>query len=183
MQDRKYVNAFQAGDYSGFESLYEKYIDVIFAFILRKTSDYQLAEDICSQVWIKALKSLEFFWDIENANFKAWIYCIAQNTVIDYYRSQRDSIDIESIAEVWIQSDFANIIDQKAKLAEVLDYMATLQASEREIVTLRIWDDLSYKNIAKILDKKEDACKKSFSRALKKIQANIKSLIFILFSL
>jgi len=46
---------------------------------------------------------------------------------------------------------------------------------------LRIWDDLSYKHIAKILHKKEDACKKSFSRALKKIQANITVMLFFLF--
>lgn len=181
MQDRKYVSAFQAGDYSGFESLYEKYIDVIFAFILRKTSDTQVAEDICSQVWIKVLKSLEFFGDKENANFKAWIYCIAQNTVIDYYRSKKEKIDIEGISEPWINLDFAAYIDQKSKLEEVLDYMDTLKPTEREIVTLRIWDDLSYKHIAKILDKNEDACKKTFSRALKKIQANIKIVIFILF--
>lgn len=181
MQDRKHITAFQAGDYSGFEKLYEKYIDVIFAFILRKTSDTQVAEDICSQVWIKALKSLEFFGDKENANFKAWIYCIAQNTVIDYYRTKKESVDVESIAEPWINNDFAQAIDQKSKLDEVLKYMESLKPLEREIVTLRIWDDLSYKHIAKILDKKEDACKKTFSRALKKIQANIKLAIFILF--
>ncbi len=181
MQDRKYINAFQAWDYSGFESLYEKYIDVIFAFILRKTSDTQVAEDICSQVWIKALKSLEFFGDKENANFKAWIYCIAQNTVIDYYRTKKEKIDIESIAEPGISNDFAQHIDQKAKLQEVITYMDSLKSLEREIVTMRIWDDLSYKHIAKVLDKKEDACKKTFSRAIKKIQANIKLAIFILF--
>lgn len=59
--------------------------------------------------------------------------------------------------------------------------MQELSSLEREIVTLRVWDDLSYKHIAKILDKKEDACKKTFSRALKKIQANVKVMMFILF--
>lgn len=181
MQDRKYITAFQSGDYSGFEYLYEKYIDVIYAFIFRKTSDRQVAEDICSQVWIKALKSLEFFWDRENANFKSWIYCIAQNTLIDYYRTQKEKIDIESIAQPGISSDFAKIIDQKSKLQEVTDYMETMKPIEREIVTLRIWDDLSYKHIAKILEKNEDACKKIFSRALKKIRANIAMMVFILF--
>jgi len=183
MQDRKYVSAFQAGDYSGFESLYDKYIDVIFAFILRKTSDVQLAEDITSNVWIKVLKSLEFFGERDNANFKSWIYCIAQNTVIDHYRTQKEIVDLDSIAEPWISSDFAKIIDQKSKLKEVTDYMDTMKPIEREVVTLRIWDDLSYKHIAKILDKKEDACKKIFSRTLKKIKANIGVLIVILFFL
>jgi len=61
MQDREYINRFQAGDYEAFGALYEKYIDQIFAFIYRKTSHREVAEDICSKVWTKALKSLEFF--------------------------------------------------------------------------------------------------------------------------
>ena len=59
--------------------------------------------------------------------------------------------------------------------------MQELSPIEKEIVTMRIWDDLSYKHIARVLDKKEDACKKTFSRALKKIQANVKMMMFILF--
>jgi len=183
MQDRKNITLFQSGDYAGFERLYEKYIDVIFAFILRKTSDTQVAEDICSQVWIKVLKSLEFFGDKDNANFKSWVYCIAQNSVIDYYRTRKGDVDIDAIAEPGISNDFASMIDQKNKLEKVTEYMQTMKPTEREILTLRIWDDLSYKQIAKILSKKEDACKKSFSRGIKKITANISMLLLIIFSL
>lgn len=179
MQDRNYVWAFQAWDYSGFESLYEKYVDLIFAFIYRKTSDRELAEDMTSQVWIKVLKSLEFFGEKDNANFKSWIYRIAQNTVIDHYRTRKEKIDIDAIAYPGISEDFAASIDNKKKLSQVVEYMWTLKAVEREVLALRIWDDLSYKHIARLIWKKEDTCKKIFSRGLEKIKANIVMLILI----
>lgn len=180
MQDRNHVCAFQAWDYKGFEALYEKYVDTIFAFVYRRTSHRELAEDITSQVWIKVLKSLEFFWEKDNANFKSWVYRIAQNTVIDHYRCRKEKIDIDAIAHPWISEDFATNIDNKNKLRDVLEYMKKLKPIEREVLTLRIWDDLSYKHIASIVGKKENTCKKIFSRSLKKVTANISMLLLLL---
>ncbi len=180
MQDRKYISRFQNGDFEAFGYLYDSYIDNIFAFVYRKTSDKQVAEDITSQVWMKALKSLEFFGEKENANFKSWIYCIANNTVIDYYRTKKELVDSENISQVWISSDFAAEIDAKDKLKEVVKYLDTLKPLEREIVTLRIWDDLGYKEISRICWEKQDNCKQIFSRTMKKLQANLWALILLL---
>lgn len=180
MQDRKYIDRFQAGDFDAFGVLYEKYIDTIFAFVYRKTSDREVAEDITSQVWIKVLKSLEFFGEKENAGFKSWIYCIANNTVIDYYRTKKEYWDIEHIREIWISEAFADEIDDRDRLTDVLEYMNNLKTIEREIVTLRIWDDMSYKEIAKVVWKKPDNCKKILSRALAKIGANVAMFLFFL---
>jgi RNA polymerase sigma-70 factor (ECF subfamily) len=181
MRDRKYIDRFQAGDFDAFGVLYERYIDNIFAFVYRKTSNKEVAEDLTSRVWMKALKSLEFFWERDNANFKSWIYRIAQNTVIDYYRTCREQVDIDAIVEVGISKDFALEIDNSDKLWRVTAYLSQLTTIEQEIVTLRIWDDLSYKQIAGLLWKKEDNCKKTFSRALKKIQGNIVMIMLLLF--
>jgi len=180
MQDRKYVWIFQAWDYSWFEVLYEKYIDLIFAYIYRKTSDREVAEDLCSQVWIKVLKSLEFFWERDNANFKSWLYRIAKNTVIDHYRCRKEKVSIDEIVEVWISSDFAKELDIKGQLVKAVDYMQTLKPLEREVLTLRIWDDLSYKHISKLVDRKEVTCKKIFSRGVEKLRANISLIIVLL---
>jgi RNA polymerase sigma-70 factor (ECF subfamily) len=180
MRDRKYITRFQAGDFEAFGFLYERYIDNIFAFVYRKTSDREVAEDITSKVWMKALRSLEFFGEKDNANFKSWIYRIAQNTVIDYYRTRKEQVDIDNIVETGICNNFAKNIDNKDKLWDVVKYLSTLKPIEQEIVTLRIWDDLSYKQIAGLVEKKEDNCKKIFSRALKKIQENIVMIMLIL---
>lgn len=116
MRDRKYITRFQAGDFEAFGFLYERYIDNIFAFVYRKTSDREVAEDITSKVWMKALRSLEFFGEKDNANFKSWIYRIAQNTVIDYYRTRKEQVDIDNIVETGICNNFAKNIDNKDKL-------------------------------------------------------------------
>ena len=145
----------------------------------RKTGERELAEDLTSQIWMKALKSLEFFGEMENAGFQSWIYRIAHNTVIDHYRTQKTQLDLDSIYEIGISSDIGKQIDDTDTLGRVLEYLDTLKCIEREIVILRIWDDLPYTSIAKLCDKKEDNCKKIFSRALKKIQANVQ-MIFIL---
>lgn len=179
MRDREYITRYQAGDFDAFGVLYERYIDKIFAYIYRKTSDRQEAEDLTSQVWMKVLKSLEFFGERKNAGFSGWLYCIANNTVIDHYRAKKEKIDIESIAEPWISPDLAKHVDDKKTLKRVIKYLDTLKPLEKEIVTLRIWDDLSYKDIAHICGKKEDNCKKIFSRSLQKIVANV-SLIFVI---
>lgn len=180
MRDRQYINRFQNWDFEAFGVLYERYIDKIYAFILRKVSDKETAEDLCSQVWMKAMKSLEFFWEKENAGFSSWIYRIANNTVIDYYRTKKDITDLDAAWEVGISKDIAQTIDDSDTLNRVQKYLDTLKPLEKEIVILRIWDDLSYKEISRICSKKEDNCKKIFSRALQKIQANISILLIIL---
>lgn len=182
MRDRKYISRFQNGDFEAFGILYERYIDQIFAFIYRKTGEKEIAEDLCSQVWMKALKSLEFFGEQENAGFKSWMYRIAHNTVIDYYRTTKTQLDLDSIYDIGISQNFVEQIDNTDTLQRVRQYLDTLKQIEKEIVILRVWDDLSYTDIAQICEKKEDNCKKIFSRALKKIQANITIylLVFLL---
>ena len=126
---------------------------------------------------MKALKSLEFFSEKENAGFKSWIYRIAHNTVIDYYRTSKTQLDLDSIYDIGISPNLAQQIDDKDTLKRVSEYLEKLKLIEKEIVILRIWDDLSYKEIAEICEKKEDNCKKIFSRALQKIQTNIQFIL------
>ena len=168
------------GDFDSFGELYEMYIDQIFAFVLRKTSQRELAEDITSQVWMKAMKWLEKFSEQEGASFKSWIYCIANNTIIDHYRSKKEQVDIDEIWEIWFSEDLAKCIDDKDKLQEVQWFLGGLKAIEQEIVVLRVWDELSYREIAQITGKKEDNCKQIYKRTLEKIQANLMLILLVI---
>ena len=100
MQEQDYILAFQKGSFDAFGNLYELYVESIYAFILRKTGEKEIAEDLSSQVWIKAMKALERFQTQEGASFKSWIYRIAQNTVIDYYRGKKEEIAIDEVYEI-----------------------------------------------------------------------------------
>ncbi len=180
MQDQELIVRFQEGDFDAFGDLYERYIDRIFAFILRKTSDRQVAEDLTSQVWMKTMKGLSWFSSKKWASFRSWIYRIAQNTVIDYYRTKKQDIAIDEMVEIWFSLDIEKYIDDRRKLQEVQEFLRGLKKIEQEIVILRVWDELSYREIAEITGKKEDNCKQIFGRTLKKIRAHIIAFFLII---
>lgn len=181
---KKCIERYLSWDFEAFWEIYEEYIDQIFAFILRKTSDRECAEDLTSQVWIKTMRRLENYEEKEGASFASWLYSIANNTVIDYYRTQKGILDIDEVILRWVSEDLGQVIDDKEKLREVQDFLKDLKPIEEEVVVLRLWDELSYKEIAEVTGKKEDNCKQIYKRTIEKIQANLivlcLSLIFFL---
>lgn len=182
MEDKQIVLACQSWDLGKFGDLYDKYINKIYKFIYLKTSNQDVAEDITSEVFMKAMNSVSKF-DTQKSNFsfQSWIYTIAQNKVIDYYRTNKQTADIEDCFDLWEYKDFSWDIDNKDKLKEVMDFLDTLKPEQKEILILRIWEDLSYKEISEITGKSEDNCKKIVSRNLKNIAANFVIFLFILF--
>lgn len=176
----KCIDRYLGWEFEAFGEIYEEYIDQIFAFILRKTSDREAAEDLTSQVWIKVMRRLESYEEKEGASFTSWVYCIANNTVIDYYRTQKEKANIDDIAVIWISEDLAQVVDDRDKLREVRDFLKDLKPIEEEVVVLRVWDDLTYREIAEITGKKEDNCKQIYKRTVEKIQANLMILCLCL---
>lgn len=183
MWDSEYIRRFHQWDTNAFSHLYEKYIDDIYRYVLRKLWDNSLSEDICSQVWIKALQGLSTYSEKQGASFKSWLYRIAHNTLIDHYRLRKENSSLEEVAQPALDARLSEYVDNKQMLAKVLSYLSGLSEVEQEIVFLRVWDDLSYREISQITGKKVDNCKQICSRSLKKIQANITTLILLFFIL
>ncbi len=155
-------------------------MDDIYRFVYRKIGDTQTSEDIVSSVWIKILNKIENYEEQSGATFKSWIYRIAHNSVIDYYRTKREQTDIDEIPEPSFSLDFGKMIDDKDKLKEVVSYLKSISSKEREIVFLRVWDDMSYREISEIVGESVDNCKQIYSRSIKKIQANITLTVFLI---
>jgi RNA polymerase sigma-70 factor, ECF subfamily len=181
MEDKELVIQCQSGNLGVFWELYDRYIDRIYKFIYLKTSSREVAEDITSEVFYKAMNSIGSFRTTEEwTSFKSWIYTIANNKVIDFYRTQKQVADIEDCYDLWIHNDFSWDVDNKDKLDKVFDFIATLKVDQKEVVLLRIWEDLSYKEISEITGKSLDNCKKIVSRSLKNIQANFILILLII---
>lgn len=180
MEDLKIMQRCLDGQLEYFWKIYEKYIDKIYKFVYLKTTNKELAEDIVSDVFISALNSINSFRIDETSSVKSWIYRIAHNKVIDYYRTFKQTEDIWDYLDMSVQTDNAEQIDNKDKLNEVLQYLNTIKKEQREILIYRIWDDLSYNEISEITWKSVDNCKKIVSRQLKIISANFVIFIFIL---
>jgi RNA polymerase sigma-70 factor (ECF subfamily) len=178
--DQDLIRRSLAGDSAAFSELYYRYLDKIYRFVFFKTMHKETAEDITSQVFIKVYEKLKTF-DQAQA-FQPWIYQIARNTVIDFYRARHEHANLE---DFWNLSGEDEVLKQELRwdLGRVKEYLQKLSAEQREIVLLRLWEGLSYKEIAELLNKSEASCKMSFSRALLKIKKEVLiSLLLILFT-
>jgi len=180
MDDLQLVKRFQSWDTAVFSELYEWYIDKIYTFIYHKTYNQQVAEDICQDVFMKAFDKLSKFKIDKKSSFQSWLYTIAYNKVIDTYRKQKDSSSLEDILEIWQQSDIHKIIDDKQKLKEVLAYINEMKSEHRDVIMMKVWEWLSYKQISDITGMSVVNCKKIFSRTSKKLAEHFALFIFLL---
>lgn len=172
------------GRSDSFSLIYEQFIDRIYRFVFHKTMDDTITEDIVSDVFFKALKNMEkFSWGTEQ-ELSSWLYRIAHNSVIDYYRTKKEHSDLEIIEETHGTSpNYTGQIDDSITLENILRYLDTIPKEQKNILIMRIWDDLSYKEISVITGKSVDACKKTVSRIMSQIATNVTFLFFLVFIL
>jgi RNA polymerase sigma-70 factor, ECF subfamily len=159
-----------------FGQLYDEYVRKIFNFIYYKTHHKETAEDLTSDTFTKAYRKLENF-DQNKGKFSTWLYQIARNTVIDFYRVKKIHVNIDDVWDLSEDIDIQRDFDTSQKLKEVKKYLKTLDACQREIVLLRVWDGLSYREISEIVGKDEVNCRVIFSRTLHTLKKEMPAAI------
>ncbi|MGE4444871.1 MAG: RNA polymerase sigma factor [Candidatus Altimarinota bacterium] len=180
MSEQEIIRLCQKGKLEHFGELYEKYADPIYKFIYLKTYDKELSEDLTSQTFFKALDKIQSFKNDADSNFKAWIYRIAYNLVIDNYSGKKETVQMDELLEFGYDENFGQNLDNKEKLREIFAYFDTLKDKHKQILIMRLWDDLSYKEISELTGESLDNCKKVVSRTLSNIPTTYMSLLIIL---
>jgi len=175
----KTIQQCQKGNLTEFGILYDLYIKKIYNFIFYKTLHRETAEDLTSQTFFKALNKIKTY--NSKYNFSSWLYRIAQNTVIDHYRTNKITRDIEDVWDLSDKTDIPRDADAMLKVEKVKNHLKNLKGIQRDILILRLWENKSYQEIAEIVGKTETNCKMMYSRTIKKLRNNIIiSLIIIL---
>lgn len=177
-EDTQIIKKIQQGETEEFGRLYDSYIEKIYKFVYYKTHHKETAEDIVSLVFIKAQKKIQNF-DLSTGTFQSWLYTIARNTVIDHYKTKKHDSNIE---DAWDLSSDENIeldTDMKMSLEKLETYISKLKSDQRDILIMRLWQGLSYKEIAEALGKSEASCKMTFSRSIKKLREEMPADLFV----
>lgn len=151
-----------------FVSLYDQYADAIFRFCFFKTGDREVAKDLTQDVFIKVFNHLTKGEMITNE--KAFVYTIAKNVVIDFWR-KKTSVRESELPEGFMQSVPSNLrTDLLAEYTSFLSLLDKLQPEDREVILLRYIDDLSGKEMAEILGERENTVLVRISRATAKLR-------------
>ncbi len=165
--EQSLVQEAKKGSPAAFAQLYDAYIKQIYDFIYYKTMNRAAAEDICSDVFLRAWKNIS---SLQGENFSGWLYSIARNAVTDYYRSAATTLNIEDCWDLPDNSNLLEDVDATLKIVKIRRAMQALKPADREIIMLRLWLDLPFKEIARQLDKQEGAVKMSFGRAIGRLR-------------
>lgn len=178
MDEQKTVALAQEGDREAFGELYDAYVKRIYATIYYKTHHKETAEDLTSATFFKALDKIGSL--DATRPFGPWLYSIARNTVVDHYRSRRSTISIEDAWDLPDDSDLLKDADLHYQMREVRKHMRSLTSLQREIITLRLWEGLSYREIGEIMNTSENSAKVTFSRAMQKLRSAMPLPAFLL---
>ncbi len=159
MDDKDLVSLYQTGDQSAITELIERYKQRIYTAIFFLVKDRELAEDLFQETFIKIISSLRKGHYNEQGKFLPWALRISHNLVIDHFRKeklmplQRDS-DEFSVFDVLPHNERnpEERIIQDEKVALVHSLLDRLPSDQREVVILRHYANMSFKDISKMLD-------------------------------
>ena len=164
-----------------FSQIYDNNLDSVYRFIYFKVNSEEIAQDLCSDVFLRfwhTLKGKENKHKKEKAikNPKAFLYQIARNLIVDYYRgkakAQFVSTDDVSIADPRTDPEEEALI--KSDVEQIKKLLFNLNEDYREVILLRYVEDLSISEISSILKKKESTVRVLLHRGLKALKKEIK---------
>jgi len=176
----------KSGDKIWFEKIYQHFMPKIYRYFYFKVLDKQMAEDLTSELFIKVYKNL-MTANLNSRAFRAWIYKIAKNLLIDFYRKtgkdKEEALQFEGFEDKensdLVEDNFfiknSSIIEkelgfQNCKLIEAMNKLTKLQ---RDVLLLKFIEDFDYKTIADIFEKKQLTIRGILFRALAKLKSEI----------
>jgi RNA polymerase sigma-70 factor, ECF subfamily len=169
----------QRGHPDAFDTLYMRHLKGIYAFVYYRVTDRMTAEDLTSQTFLKALERIGSF-DHRKGAFSTWLYRIARNTVTDHFRTRHPHEDIDAVWDLPGADD--PTLDAQTQIAreQVRVHLQQLPHDKRDLIILRLWDGLSYKEIAEVTGKSEASLKMMFSRTIADLRASMPPSSFAL---
>jgi RNA polymerase sigma-70 factor, ECF subfamily len=175
LDDQVLFDAWQKGNTRGFSTLYERYKNRVFGFLVRMTNDREIAEDLLQDTFLAAMRNAQQF-DRER-NFLSWIFGIAHKRTIDYFRHVKvenehlDDTD-RSLGKGPMLPD-AKMSNSHLN-AMINEAVNTLEPMQREVFLLRELGDVPFRDIAQMMNCPINTALGRMRLALKNIRRELK---------
>jgi RNA polymerase sigma-70 factor (ECF subfamily) len=158
-------------DAPSFGKLYDLYAPSIYRYILSRTGNIQDAQDITSQTFLKVLEKLSSYH--HRGYFSAWLFSIARSKYIDHFRMHNQEEKLITKIDLESQTDVLSIVVDRERLLNLDHILALLSDEELDLLRLRNVAELTFAEMAEILNRTEDATKKKYYRLLARLQSQL----------
>jgi RNA polymerase sigma-70 factor (ECF subfamily) len=156
--DKELIERYQDGDVHSFELLIGRYQKQVYSYILTLVKDKQLADDVFQDTFVKVIQTIKSKGYKDDGRFVQFAMRIAHNLVIDHFRKENRIPTVESSSEDYNYIDNVPITDASVEQGMIVDQVhsdlhrmiAFLPDEQREVLRMRIFDDMSFKDIADV---------------------------------
>ncbi|GAA3020397.1 sigma-70 family RNA polymerase sigma factor [Actinokineospora globicatena] len=165
------VHAAQQGDTVAFGQLYDRYVDVVYRYVLFRVGDRELAEDVTSETFLRALRRITSV-TYQGRDVGAWFVTIARNLVLDHVKSSRFRLEVttpEIRDSERVEAGPEQQVMSKVTREALLGCVDQLGDDQRECIVLRFLQGLSVAETAEIMNRNEGAVKALQHRAVRRL--------------
>ncbi len=173
-EERQLIARARRGDAEAYGALYDRYVDALYRFIALKVRGREAAEDLTHEVFLVGWQKLPSYREY-GLKFSSWLYRIARNKVIDYYRRERSTEALENVPETRLVAAGgpADEVERGMMMAEVRSSLTRLNDDQRDVVIMRFIEGLTHEEIAEILGKTQGAVRLIQHRALDNLRQSM----------
>lgn len=160
LADETLVKLYESGNNEAFEVLMSRYKSRVYTYIYLIVRNRELAEDIFQDTFIKAIVTIQQGRYVESGRFVAWINRIAHNLIIDHFRREKnentfssDGLEYDLVNNAKLsEKSMEDSLNNEQVLCDVANLVNYLPESQQEVVRMRFFEDLSFKEIAEKTD-------------------------------
>ena len=151
-----------------FEDVYRRYFKDVYLYVKALSGDDGIAEEITSETFFKALKSLNSFKG--NCDIRVWLCQIAKNSYFSYLKKRKRFIEEKAFEDIQEPNSFEKKLEQEDSALRIHHILHNLPEPYKEVFCLRTFGELSFQQIAEVFDKNANWACVTYHRAKKKIQ-------------
>jgi RNA polymerase sigma-70 factor (ECF subfamily) len=160
----------KGGDETAISQLYRQYAPAIYGYVASRVDDPGLADDLTSEVFLRALEGLPDF-EYRGISFGAWLYRIAHDRIVDHFRRQarRPALPLEN-GHLRVQNEVESQVEANLKAQHLMEATSQLTADQQQVILLRFSAGLKLREIAYVMGRSTDAVKMLQLRALARLR-------------
>ena len=154
------------------EEIYTNYFKDVYFFIYSLSKNKHISEDITAETFIKAIKSIDSFKG--NCDIKVWLFQIAKNSYYSYIRKHKNLLDLDSVPEKEDDFNIEKSVLSSEESMKIHEILHNLSEPYKEVFTLRVFGELSFKQIGILFGKTENWACVTYHRARNKIREEMR---------
>lgn len=157
---------------TGFEEIYQMYFNDVFKYLRGLTANEALAEELTSETFFKAMKSIDHFQG--DCDIRVWLCQIGKNTYFSYLKKQKKFVPIQEQEKMFAtEESIEQLLIDKTMALKIHQKLHEIKEPYKEVFSLRVFGELSFKEIALLFGKNEHWACVTFHRAKEMIKGGL----------